>query len=90
MISGLKRRYLAAMAAVAAAALAAAGLVLYLHARGTLGSGELAWWLLVDVAAAAGAALVLIAALVDSFTKPLSSVAAALARAAHGDFATAL
>jgi diguanylate cyclase (GGDEF)-like protein/PAS domain S-box-containing protein len=90
VISGLKRRYLAAMAAVAAAALAAAGLVLYLHARGTLGSGALAWWLLVDVAAAAGAALVLIAALVDSFTKPLSSVAAALAGAAHGDFATAL
>jgi diguanylate cyclase (GGDEF)-like protein/PAS domain S-box-containing protein len=89
-ISGLKGRYLSAMAAVAVAALAAAGLLLFLHARGTLGSAGLAWGLLVDVAAAAGAALVLIAALADSYAKPLRRVAAALAGAAHGDFATTL
>src|ERR1044071_9115564 len=89
-ISGLKRRYLAAMAAVGVAALAAAAVLILLHSAGTLGDRWLGWLLFADLAIAAGAALVLIAMVVDSFVMPLHSVAEALAGAARGEFATAL
>ena len=87
-IPGLKRRYLAAIGAVAAAALAVAGLLLYLHANGTLSTAALGWWLLASLAAAGGGALAITAALADSFAAPLRTVAAALNDAARGDFGT--
>ena len=89
-VSGLKRRYIAAMAVVAVTALAVAGLLLYLRSSGAIGDRGLGWLLLTDLAVAAGAALGLIGMLVDSFAKPLRSVAAALTGAARGDFATTL
>jgi diguanylate cyclase (GGDEF)-like protein/PAS domain S-box-containing protein len=89
-IPGLKRRYLLAMGAVALAAFVLAAVILYLHSTGAIGNAGLALWLLADIAAAAAAGLALIAALVDRFSGPLRSVAAALTGAARGDFATAL
>src|ERR1044071_904615 len=82
-ISGLKRRYLAAMAAVGVAALAAAAVLILLHSAGTLGDRWLGWLLFADLAIAAGSALVLIAVVVDGFVKPLHSGAEALAGAAR-------
>ncbi|HEX5047674.1 MAG TPA: EAL domain-containing protein [Gammaproteobacteria bacterium] len=89
-ISGLKRRYLVAMGAVAGAALAVAGVLLFLHSEGVVGDRSLGGLLLADFAIAGGMALTLVAMLVDSFVKPLRSVAAALAGAARGEFATTL
>lgn len=87
-IRGLKRRYLAAIGAVAAAALAAGALLVWLHANGTLSTAALAWWLLASLAAAGGGALAITAALADSFTGPLRAVASALNDAARGHFDT--
>jgi diguanylate cyclase (GGDEF)-like protein/PAS domain S-box-containing protein len=86
--SGLKRRYIAAMTGVAATVLLAVGLLLYQHATGALSVGALSFLVLACVAAAAVIAVLLVSALVTGFTGPLRAAAAALNRAARGDFET--
>src|SRR5262249_11412502 len=86
---GLKRRYLAAMGALSAAALAIAALLLYLHSAGALAQRGLTIALLLTVAAAGAGALAVVAALADSFTRPLRKVVASLLSAASGDYEAA-
>src|SRR5690606_16237626 len=87
-LSGLKRRSLTAMIAVTAGLLVVALLLLYMNAEGALSNRAFAWLLIGSLAVAAAAALAIIAALAESFTRPLHAVAGALNRAARGDFET--
>jgi diguanylate cyclase (GGDEF)-like protein/PAS domain S-box-containing protein len=87
-LSGLKRRYLGAMTAVTVGVLGLAGAFVYLHSTGALSDRSLGWLLFGSIAVAAGAGLAIIAALADSFARPLHEVAGALNRAAGGDFET--
>ena len=84
----LKRRYTVAMGLTAATALASTAVLLYLRSAGVLGATGFAWWLLGVIAASAAVAIALVAALAESFTRPLRAVAGALADAAHGDYRT--
>ena len=84
----LKRRYLAVMGTIAVAALAVVGVLFYLHSAGALSAGALSWSVLASVAAASAAALGVVAALVESFVRPLRAVAAALTGATRGEFET--
>jgi diguanylate cyclase (GGDEF)-like protein/PAS domain S-box-containing protein len=83
---GLKRRYLAATGAVALTTTLAAGALLYLHAAGVISPAVMSVGLFLVIAAAAVGTLLLVRGLANGFAKPLRAVAAALTRAAGGNF----
>ncbi|HLF10065.1 MAG TPA: EAL domain-containing protein, partial [Gammaproteobacteria bacterium] len=74
--------------AVIAAALLAVVVLLYLHSRALLSDGSLRWLLLASVFAAGVTIIGLVARLNATLLRPLQTVAAALNRAARGDFET--
>src|SRR5262249_51857603 len=83
---GIKRRYVVATAGVSAAALLIAGALLYAHSLGVLPARGLSVALLLTLAVAGVSAVVLIAALADSFARPLRAVVASLQRSASGNY----
>ncbi|HUL81820.1 MAG TPA: EAL domain-containing protein [Gammaproteobacteria bacterium] len=86
---GLKRRYLAATAALTLAALAVAALLLYAHSASVLSDRGLTIGLLGTLAAAGAGALVLVAALADGFSRPLRAVVTSLRSSASGNYEAA-
>src|SRR5262245_32651207 len=84
----LKLRYLGAMAALAAIALCVVAVLLYAHASGGIGDRGLTLGLIATGIVGSLGALGLVAALADSFARPLRAVVAALNGAARGDYST--
>jgi len=84
--SGLKRRFLAATAALSAIALAVAALLLYAHSASALSDRALTIGLLGTLAAAGAGALVLVAALAEGFARPLRAVVTSLQSSASGHY----
>src|SRR5262249_44627299 len=80
------RRHLVAMGAVTGAALVSAAVLLAVHESQGISDRGLEIGLLVTVALAGLAGLGLIAALANSFARPLRAVVAALNGAAPGDY----
>jgi diguanylate cyclase (GGDEF)-like protein/PAS domain S-box-containing protein len=74
------------MAGIAAGSVLAVGVFLYLHSAGVLTERGVRWGLLVTVATAGLAGIGLVAALADSFARPLRAVVAALNGAALGNY----
>jgi len=87
--SGLKRRYVAATAALSGGVLAIAALLLYAHSANALSDRGLAVGLLATLAAAGAAALGLVAALADAFARPLRAVVTSLRSSASGNYEAA-
>jgi diguanylate cyclase (GGDEF)-like protein/PAS domain S-box-containing protein len=83
---GIKRRYVAATAALSAVVLLGAGVLLYAHSTGALATRGLGVGLLATLAAAGVAAVALIAALADSFARPVRAVVASLQSAEGGQY----
>ena len=86
---GLKRRYVAATAGVSAVALLIAWALLYAHSTGVLPTRGLTIALLVTLAVSGASVVALIAALADSFVRPLRAVVASLQRSASGNYESA-
>ncbi len=86
---GLTHRYLLAMCGVTIAVLAVAAALLAIHAAGGMSDRTLRWGLVSIVALVGLAGIGLIAALANSFVRPLRAVVAALNGAARGDYGTA-
>jgi diguanylate cyclase (GGDEF)-like protein/PAS domain S-box-containing protein len=86
---GLTRRYLIAMVAVTAVLLLATAALLAAHGAGALSDGALRIALFATVGVAGLAGLGLIAALANSFVRPLRAVVTALNDAARGNYGTA-
>ena len=83
--SPLKRRFMAAVLALAGCVLAALGLLLFLLAAGRLPVAVFAVLTLTTVAAGTAVALWLVNKVVDRFSAPLRAVTASLHNAANGE-----
>src|SRR5262245_53808718 len=86
---GLKRRYLIAMGAVSGAIVLVAAALLYAHATGRLSDRGLSLAVLATAGVGLLGAVGLIAALAESYVRPLRAVIAVLNGAARGDYETA-
>ena len=86
---GLKRRYVAATAVVSAAALLIVGALFYAHSSGALSARDLSLAVLVTLAVAGVSVVVLMAALANSFARPLRAVVGSLQRSASGNYEAA-
>ncbi|HEU4616992.1 MAG TPA: EAL domain-containing protein [Gammaproteobacteria bacterium] len=84
------RKYVLAGVGLMLALLAAVGLLLWLERRGALGADAFGFLLILGVAAAGGAAVILVWRAAVRLVEPLRDVAHALDRAASGDFETEL